>query len=182
MLAVVAPDLAGRIDDLAHALVPAAARSELRSATVHGDLHEAQLIVDGGQIVGLLDIDDAGVGDPLDDYATVLAHLRFRETTAETARQRGRLGQYADLLAHDFADEVAALGVDPTELGTVTAGVLVGLATGPYRIQHPDWRRDLERLLHRAEQHLEEASGAQRSPMREVSAPLHGNHTPGCEN
>ena len=182
MLAVVAPDLAGRIDDLAHALAPAAARSELRSATVHGDLHEAQLIVDGGQFVGLLDIDDAGIGDPLDDYATVLAHLRFRETTAETARQRGRLGQYADLLAREFANEVAELGVEPAELGTVTAGVLVGLATGPYRIQHPDWRRDLERLLHRAEQHLEEASGAQRSPMREVSAPLHGNHTPGCEN
>ncbi len=156
MIAVVAPDLAGRIDDVAHALTPAAARSELRSATVHGDLHEAQLIVDGHQIVGLLDIDDAGVGDPLDDYATVLAHLRFRETTADTARGRSQLARYADLLDRDFADDVAALGVDPTELRTVTAGVLVGLATGPYRIQHPEWRRDMERLLCCVEQHLEE--------------------------
>ncbi len=164
MLAVVAPDLARRIDDLASALVPAAARAELRSATVHGDLHEAQLIVDGDQIVGLLDIDDAGVGDPLDDYATVLAHLRFRETTTESARQRGRIGRYADLLSHDFDTEVEDLGVDPAELGTVTAGVLVGLATGPYRIQHTNWRRDLERLVCRAEQYLEDASGTWRSP------------------
>ena len=169
MLAAVAPDLARRIDDLARALVPAAARSELRSATVHGDLHEAQLIVDGDRIVGLLDIDDAGVGDPLDDYATVLAHLRFRETTAATARQRGRIGKYADLLASNFANEVAELGVDPRELATVTAGVLVGLATGPYRIQHPNWRHDMERLLGRAEQHLQEASRAAAPDERSLS-------------
>ncbi len=181
MLAVVAPDLAGRIDDLAQALSPAATRSELRRATVHGDLHEAQLIVDGGDIVGLLDIDDAGVGDPLDDYATVLAHLRFRETTAETAGRRRRIGQYADLLADDFANGVGALGIEPAELGMVTAGVLIGLATGPYRIQHPDWRTDLERLLYRAEQQIEHA-GVPRSSMREVSASLHGRHTARCEN
>lgn len=160
MLAVVAPDLAGRIDDLAAALGPAAQRSRLRSATVHGDLHEAQLIVDAGRIVGLLDIDDAGVGDPLDDYATVLAHLRFRETTTTSDHLRVRVGRYADELAAAFTRDVAALGLDPAELGAVTAGALVGLATGPYRIQHPDWRRDLERLLLRAEQHLDSTSSA----------------------
>lgn len=181
MLAVVAPHLAGRIDDLAGALGPAAARSQLRQATVHGDLHEAQLIVDGGQIVGLLDIDDAGVGDPLDDFATVLAHLRFRETTTRIPRQRTRIRTYIDLLTQEFATGVGALGIDPAELDAVTAGVLVGLATGPYRIQHADWQQDLERLVHCAEQHLERASDAGVATMREVSAPPHGRHTAKCE-
>lgn len=51
--------------------VPAA---ELR--TVHGDLHIGQLFVDGASAVtGLIDVDTAGLGDPVDDRAALLGHL-----------------------------------------------------------------------------------------------------------
>jgi aminoglycoside phosphotransferase len=168
MLAVVAPELSDRIERLVSALQPAAQRASTRRATVHGDLHEAQLIVDDGRIVGLLDIDDAGVGDPLDDYATPLGHLLFRTITADCDDLRSRVGNYAARLASGFRDDMGALRVDDRELGIVTAGVLVGLATGPYRIQHPHWRRDVERLLacaehHLAEDHLRTAPGDRRA-------------------
>ena len=54
-------------------------RSYLRgTVTIHGDLHVGQLFVDADnptEIVGLLDIDTAGAGDPADDAAALYAHL-----------------------------------------------------------------------------------------------------------
>jgi aminoglycoside phosphotransferase (APT) family kinase protein len=114
--------------------------TELRSeadarprVVIHGDLHEGQVIVDGDRISGLLDIDDVGPGDPLDDLATVLAHLRFRAGT--TAGGDPRLDAYVDDLHRAFAAEV-----DVASLDTTTAAVLVGLATGPFRIQQAGWQ------------------------------------------
>ena len=52
---------------------------------IHGDLHEGQLIVDDdGAITGLLDVDDVGQGDPLDDVATPIAHLLYRATVDDS--------------------------------------------------------------------------------------------------
>lgn len=46
--------------------------------TIHGDLHLAQLFVDPVSphpVLGILDIDTAGIGDPADDAAALWAHL-----------------------------------------------------------------------------------------------------------
>lgn len=46
--------------------------------TIHGDLHLGQLFVEPEHptdIVGVLDIDTAGLGDPADDAAALVAHL-----------------------------------------------------------------------------------------------------------
>ncbi|MCY7412559.1 MAG: aminoglycoside phosphotransferase family protein [Salinibacterium sp.] len=58
-------------------MLDAAACTSTR-ATIHGDLHLGQLFVDSaesGRIVGVLDIDTAGLGDPADDAAALWAHL-----------------------------------------------------------------------------------------------------------
>jgi hypothetical protein len=155
MLATVLPDQAARLDRLIGALEPAIERAALRSgATIHGDLYEAQLVVDDDRIIGLIDIDDAGPGDPLDDLASVLGHLRYRETTARDSTLRRHLGGYADSLRREFRTTVEELGVDPSELDVVTGAVLVGLATGPFRVQQRGWRHDVRRLLGRAERML----------------------------
>jgi len=57
--------------------------------TVHGDLHLGQVFVDPlnpMEIVGVLDIDTAGLGDPADDAAALVAHLLV---TAEHRDGRG---------------------------------------------------------------------------------------------
>lgn len=147
MLAAVAEDQVPRLERLAERLTAAAERAEARRGpVVHGDLHEAQLVLDGERIVGVLDVDDAGPGDPLDDLATVLGHLRYRATTARRAADRQRIGTYADALRRAFVADV-----DATELDTVTGAVLVGLATGPFRVQQRGWARDVRRLLDLAE-------------------------------
>jgi len=186
MLAAVAPDLQSRLDAQVDAIEPAIERADARRTAVHGDLHEAQLVVDGTRIVGLLDVDDAGCGDPLDDLATVLAHLRFRAAVDD--RLRTRIGAYADELATAFSREAQALGCDAGELHIVTAAVLVGLATGPFRIQRPHWRRDVDRVLAAAEYEIRcacdppderslsaRSSGRHRSP-RELTCSINHEH------
>lgn len=149
MLASVMPAERHRLGELIDRFEPLAEQAlARRGPTVHGDLHEGQLVVDGERIVGVLDIDDVGPGDPVDDMATMIGHLRYRAGTA-TDGIGAEIDAYADDLWRGFASRT-----DPAVLDSVTAAVLVGLATGPFRIQQDDWatvvggRLDLaERLL-----------------------------------
>ncbi len=113
--------LAG-VDPGAHDVVP-----------VHGDLYESQLLVDGGRVVGLLDVDTAGGGHRIDDWATLLAHLVVLEEVLPrpdgAARYRARV-------------EAAALRRWPAgQLRPRVSAVLLGLATGPFRVQQAGWPR-----------------------------------------
>lgn len=103
-------------------------------ATVHGDLHEAQLLVEGGELVGVLDVDGAGTGWLAQDAGSLVAHLEVL----------GEVWPHADRRATRYADEVArayARLVDPRDLARGAAGAWLGLATGPYRVQDAGWER-----------------------------------------
>lgn len=143
MIERVLPDQAERLARITDAVRDALTRPRLVPC-VHGDLYESQLITapDSGRIVGVIDLDDAGPGDPLDDRATVLAHLWTRGAT--TPRR-------LSLLRHVHELRAAFAPADAAELDVVTAAVLVGLAAGPFRVQAPGWRRDARRMLARAE-------------------------------
>jgi hypothetical protein len=154
MLAAVLPGERTRLDRLAAALAPAAERAEARAGpTIHGDLYESQLVTGRGrgrtgQICGVLDLDEAGPGDPLDDRATVIAHLLSRSVDSR-GEARHRIVQYATTLRVAFGD---SLGPDErSDLDLVTAGALVGLATGPFRIQQRNWPQAVRRRLAIAE-------------------------------
>jgi aminoglycoside phosphotransferase (APT) family kinase protein len=141
MLSAVAPGCADRLERIVDVLRPACERAERRTpVTVHGDLYEAQLVVRHGRITGLLDVDDAGPGDPYGDAATVLAHLRFRARAGD--RRRRVVDEYADELRTGLGRRL-----DPSELDVVTAAALVGLATGPFRIQQAGWVEAVDRHL-----------------------------------
>ncbi|WP_404312080.1 aminoglycoside phosphotransferase family protein [Agrococcus terreus] len=127
--------------------VPAA---ELR--TVHGDLHVGQLFVDGASAVtGLIDVDTAGLGDPVDDRAALLGHLvasigladdpgrarGYRRILDEAAgRWLGPAGPEAGAaesaeparLAHRLAVHVLAHALAPVERGDLrVAAAQLGL-------------------------------------------------------
>ena len=147
MLATVLPSERGRLDDLiGHLEVAAAHAAERSGPTIHGDLYEAQLVTGRGRhragaITGVLDLDDTGRGDPLDDRATVLAHLVERALATGGANGQ-RIARYAGELRRAFATQV-----DRRELDLVVAGALTGLATGPFRMQRPRWGRAVRRRL-----------------------------------
>lgn len=139
LLAAVLPDHAGALSALAERFDAGLDGVHDRTGPmVHGDLHEGQLVVEpSGAISGLLDVDDAGAGDPLDDLATLAAHLRLRATVLEPdapGRVRRRLLETSDDLRSRAAARWGRIATDVT-----VAAVLVGLATGPFRLQREGW-------------------------------------------
>ncbi len=152
MLETVLPGERLRFRRLSDQLAPAVDRAAARSGpTIHGDLYEAQLVTgrgrgQAGTIGGVLDLDDAGPGDPLDDRATVIAHLLSRAVDTRGDVRR-RVLDYAATLRRAFADAVDA----PADLDLVIAGTLVGLATGPFRTQQRNWPAAVRRRLAIAE-------------------------------
>ncbi|MCU0310896.1 MAG: aminoglycoside phosphotransferase family protein [Acidimicrobiales bacterium] len=146
-LVSVAPDLAGRLAPLGSRFEDAREQvGRRRGPVVHGDLHEAQLFVDDtGTLTGIIDLDDLGPGDPLDDPAVLLGHLEYRALTSgdEIA---ARLRPHIDELGARFA------AIHGTEALDVTvAAVLVGLATGPFRSRIRGWRELTDAVLAVAE-------------------------------
>lgn len=76
-------------------------------STIHGDLHLGQLFFTPGEpdvITGVLDIDTAGLGDPADDYAAMLAHL-IVTAEFERAHERGRANEY-ERVAQEWREHV----------------------------------------------------------------------------
>lgn len=102
-----------RIDALLAGVTPPAA------VTVHADLHLGQLFVDPdapGEVIGILDIDTAGFGDPADDAAAMYAHLivsqHFQKDPASPAAQA-----YARLAASWWERSVARGGSEDPQFG-----------------------------------------------------------------
>lgn len=122
-------DRLGDTDRGTHPLVP-----------VHGDFYESQLLVDGDTVTGLLDVDTAGAGHRIDEWATLLAHLSL---LTGPARAWG-----AQLLAH------AERRHPRPQLRPRIAAAVLGLATGPFRVQQPGWAGHTAHRVALAEQWL----------------------------
>ena len=146
LLGLVVPDIRGRLDDLAGRLaaVPTSA-----DECIHGDFHSSQILVEGSEIVGLVDIDTAGRGERSSDYAGLLAHL---SVLGVMARRRGDIDRYGRELISAF-DQM----VDPVGLRMRTAAAVLGLATGPFRVQEQDWADNTRARLALAERWAESA-------------------------
>ena len=131
---------------IAARLEPAPAGDE----PTHGDFYETQILLSGSLVTGLLDVDTVGPGRRVDDLACLLAHTALlariepghaASTSALTERLRVEFGRH----------------VDPVELRTRVAGVLMSLATGPHRVQEPDWRGATSARLDLVQRWLEDA-------------------------
>jgi hypothetical protein len=96
-------------------------------------------LVDAGTVVGLLDVDTAGRGARIDDCATLLAHLVLLEHV---------LPRPGTVVHYRRDVEAALLRRWPAgQLRPRVAAVLLGLATGPFRVQQTGWpSRTDERL------------------------------------
>ncbi len=108
---------------------------------VHGDFYDNQLLLREGTVTGLLDIDTAGPGHRLDDWATFLAHLAVLDTTTARGWARAILRHVETRFA-------------PDELRPRVASAVLGLATGPFRTQRPDWAELTRHRVAVAEQWL----------------------------
>lgn len=141
-LSAAVPQEQERLERLAVLAVDAGSPPE---QTVHGDFYEAQILVDeAGSITGLLDVDGAGPGAAADDPATLLGHLVGLAHVHPAAGQR--ITDYRRAL-----QEQSARVVDPDRLRAATTGVLLGLATTPFRRQDAGWQAQTSGWLDLAE-------------------------------
>ena len=139
----VLPSLADRVHRLASEIVTRWPSPRL--GTVHGDLHPGQLLIDAaGELVGVLDVDGAGTGDPLDDIGRMIAHVMV---TASAQRHAGsRRWWFAAQLV-----DAAANRVSDADLSTRIAASVLAHAAGPWRAQGNAWPSEVERLVSLAE-------------------------------
>ncbi|HEX2130025.1 MAG TPA: phosphotransferase [Actinophytocola sp.] len=147
VLAATVPSLAARARAVAVAVDHA--EPEGPNVPVHGDFYEAQLMIAGGRVVGVLDIDTAGRGERLDDAGCLLAHLSV--LAAMYPARAGEVDRLRVSLHRRFARDL-----DSAALARRTAAVVLSLATGPHRVQEPGWQQATtdrvelaERWLHR---------------------------------
>nr|WP_269440131.1 phosphotransferase [Arthrobacter sp. zg-Y769] len=118
---------------------------------VHGDFHEGNLLLSGGAVTGLLDVDGLGPGHRVDDLACLLGHLAVLAAANPSRPQ----------LARAFAGyrQVFEGAVDPSALNARAAGVVLTLVSGARagrgmsRIQNAGIRLDAARQLLRAAGH-----------------------------
>jgi hypothetical protein len=128
LLSAISPDLNGEIDEVIAAIGP---ESRPGDTPCHGDYYEAQLLVEDGALVGLLDVDTFGWGRAGDDASTMLGHLAV---WAGMSRQPERVRGLGSSLV-ELWDGL----VDPADLRRRAAAVILSLATGPFRVQSADW-------------------------------------------
>lgn len=145
------PPEAARAADIASAISERAVHGP--TVAVHGDFYENQLMVEGGRITGLLDIDTAGSGDRIDDLACCLGHLDVLGQIRPS--RRAALHALRAAWQEEFESTVPA-----DQLRLRTAAVVMSLAPGPHRVQERGWPEATRRRLALAEDWL--ASAAQR--------------------
>lgn len=141
------PTESDRCRDLAAAVTAGTDGSPADSPS-HGDFYEAQLLLAGRQVTGVLDLDTVGPGRRSDDLACLLAHVSVL-AQMEPAHRETSDALVAQWLA------VFDRAVDPGDLRARVAGVLVSLATGPHRAQQQDWPDETRARLELAERWLE---------------------------
>jgi aminoglycoside phosphotransferase (APT) family kinase protein len=138
VLASALPSVHGQLDDLL-ADLHARPVPDHDVVAVHGDLYEAQLLVDRGRLSGVLDVDTAGAGHRIEDLANLCAHLSVLALVSDRPTIVKRYG--AAVLAH------AEARVDRADLRARIAAAVVGLATGPFRVLEAHWPHATARRL-----------------------------------
>jgi hypothetical protein len=149
VISAFAPSLAAQARDIALAVHHD--KPEGPAVPVHGDLYESQLLMHDGHVTGLLDIDTAGSGERSDDAACLLAHLAV---LAEIVPDRAaHINSVQHRLKSHFARDL-----DWTVLRRRTAAVVLSLATGPHRVQEPNWLHNTALRLNLAERWMKSPS------------------------
>ncbi|MGO1226709.1 MULTISPECIES: phosphotransferase [unclassified Brachybacterium] len=159
------PALGPRLDALVRAiregLTALEQRMDMRPHdVVHGDFYEAQVFVENGKVVGLLDIDTVGPGRRADDLACLLAHLSVLADYGNAGRIDRAMQERVEEAIRTW-HEVFAERVDPTEVALRSAGVVLSLATGPHRQQEAAWEAATEAIVRVAEEWVTEARRAE---------------------
>ena len=139
LLRALVPEESDRLERLSDALSGAERQP---TVTIHGDFHEGNILVGEQGISGLLDVDDAGPGERVEDLGLLVGRV--------WSLAHGRAGEPALRYAENLLRRWDAV-VDPAELRRRVGVALVGRATAPFRNQLEGWREQTRGRLELAE-------------------------------
>lgn len=143
--AAVLPSAAGRVHDLSAAIDDLVRRTDPGPMVPsHGDFYEANLLMAGGRVSGLLDVDALGPGHLVDDLACFLGHLAVLPAV-------NRRYVHAPAALEHFGDAFERC-VEPAALHARAAGVALTLVAGAKRrtadgSEAPGWAEDARARL-----------------------------------
>ncbi len=166
LLGRLVPFEAGRLERLVDAI---GQERGAERVPVHGDFHAAQILTRGERPIVLLDVDTYGWGHPGDDAATMLAHLHLLAPSCKDPVQTAGLARALNL----YWDAV----LDPADLRLRTAAVVLGLATGPFRVNRPKWAKETSERIDVAEQWVRSAQRVDERSLIPTSGRSHDGQT-----
>ncbi|MCI7305216.1 MULTISPECIES: phosphotransferase [Trueperella] len=144
------PELAGRAGDLAAGILRVRKSAHYGPlVSTHGDFYEANVLVSGGRVSGLLDLDSLGPGYRADDWGCLLGHLSVLPGLSEKYAGARRIQEdwYARA-AHD---------ADPAAIAASAAGVVLSLVASTRQRGRSDWKDQARCRLEVAEDWLARA-------------------------
>ncbi len=148
-------DLASRLGRLVPKICCQMACAPAGAVPIHGDFDPSQvLVLDGAAAdsIGLIDLDQAALGNPFWDLGNFLAHLQRKVSFGQLSEVASEQVWAALLSGY----QETAGRVDPRQLAVYAAARLVQLAHEPFRYRSQNWRAQIDLLLDRAERLLEE--------------------------
>jgi aminoglycoside phosphotransferase len=111
--------------------------------TIHGDFHEVQVLVEPDRIAGVLDLDDAGRGQRVDDLAMMAGRMyQYMHTEPDAA---GRVVAYTEKMMEVFGEHAGH-----EDFRRRVAGVALNHATTPFRFQESGWPGKVREHIDRA--------------------------------
>lgn len=153
ILQAVRPDLSADLERFAGRLIAQLESRVAADGPVHGDLHSANVLIDGDRLT-LIDLDQAAYGDTAADIGRFLASLRSR-----SLRQWGdhtRLSGARDVFLVRYLQET---GRDERKIRLFEAAWLLHGAKYLFEIQWPNWQHQVDLLFDEA-QLIFQAAGA----------------------
>ncbi len=143
------PSQRERVVNLARRIVSLLDIASPRRDPIHGDFYAKQILIHEKHI-GLVDLDEAKLGDPREDLGNFIAQLE-REVIRRTV-DTTRAVQLRDAFLDGYCRETSSEFVDQTN--PWTAAALLRLATHPFRDGQLDWPDQTAALLDRTDQLL----------------------------
>lgn len=140
------PDLAQRLRRLAPRIAAELLAGPALQRPVHGDFSADQVLVAANGI-GIIDYDQARLGDPAADFGTFIAQLEHNEVCGTLPA--GRAGEIAEALMGGYCHQARCAQPDQTDL-YVAAGLL-RIAPHGFRNRLAGWPTHIEGVLQRAE-------------------------------
>jgi aminoglycoside phosphotransferase (APT) family kinase protein len=148
-VAAICPQWTVRAQDLAGRLTQQFESTTFRPCAIHSDFSADQVLLLDDERVVLLDLDNAGMGDPMSDLGAFVAKLKQDALHGLLPRAR------ADHLVGEFVQAYRSLAPhtwDATRFYTQTAARLLRLASEPFRQRKANWVDAVEATLHLAEE------------------------------